>query len=103
MSNGKHTPGPWFYNDGENGKYFPHVVVGGDDSNASDSIVVNSARGKNGGATMSEHQANAKLIAASPDLLEAAKIGLKWLSERENHAHWQDIDKIKSAIKKAEQ
>lgn len=62
------TPGPWFYGDGEGGKYFPHVVLGGANPKAGHYIVVNTTRGGNGGL-MSECQANARLIADAPNLL----------------------------------
>lgn len=67
-----HTPGPWFYDDGENGRYFPHVVLGGSNPKSREFIVVNTTRGQNGG-TMEECQANARLIAAAPELLAALK------------------------------
>lgn len=91
MSESKHTPGPWFAcagddcaemqrDDGTRG-YFPHVHIGpidhgrkyiGADGHeyaaASQSICVNSTTE---GAPMEEHDANARLIAASPLMLGA--------------------------------
>lgn len=66
----KFTPGEWKYNDGENGKYFPHVSIPSHRSNGlpdeNEHITINA-----GGWNMEVHQANAKLIAASPNMLEA--------------------------------
>lgn len=65
----KHTPGPWHYDDGQGGKYFPIVKLGGP-PDSPHGITINDCRGKNGG-DIHELQANARLIAAAPALLDA--------------------------------
>lgn len=65
-----HTPGPWFLDEGESGRFFPHVVLGGDNPRAHWRLVINTCAGKNGGPE-AECVANARLIAAAPELLAA--------------------------------
>lgn len=68
----KFTKGEWKYNDGLKGKYFPHVCIPSIRSNGlpdeTDYLTVNC-----GGWNIETHQANAKLIAAAPDMLAALK------------------------------
>lgn len=95
MSNTTHTPGPWatavvvkdFVSviDEKNGQYIADVYYRSDDD------------GNN------ETEANARLIAAAPELLEAAKdvCGLLFSLDNvdENHPAYQ---RLKEAIKKAQ-
>lgn len=111
MSEGKHTKGPWFYNDGEKGKYFPHVVLGGDNPKSGHYITVNTCGGHNGGQ-MNECQANARLIASAPDLLEACEAALPWIGKMiADGAHMNSVapnacvgamQRMDAAIRKAE-
>ncbi|MBE3084680.1 MAG: hypothetical protein IMZ64_00500 [Bacteroidetes bacterium] len=54
------------------------------------------------GVTGTDREANAKLIAAAPDMLEACKEALKMYKELEPCGGWQHVyDYLDSAIKKA--
>jgi hypothetical protein len=72
MTNEKFTPGPWsicFPNDnpgidGANGEY--SIIIYGEPGDPKDQCGIQ-------GRTKEEQHANARLIAAAPDLLEAAK------------------------------
>lgn len=81
----KHTPGPWKFNH-----------VGEFDIEVADQkgrLVCDLGQ-------WDEQEANARLIAASPELLEGCKIALEAM---ENRGLWPTIqDKIKQAISKAE-
>lgn len=88
----KHTPGPW--------KYFPNVgptkvlIVEEDGS----TVVELSTRVRD-----SRLIANARLIAAAPELLEACKAGLHYLNTHEGG--WETPiarDEMNAAIAKAE-
>lgn len=70
----KHTKGKWKYDDGEGGKYFPYVKFPG----THNTLVCNQS------GSMDENAANAKLIAAAPDLLQD---------------HETDIDFMEGALK----
>jgi hypothetical protein len=64
----QHTPGPWSYNRDEGG-YHGHVISTGD------YIVCDLPDAGDGAAPHTE--ANARLIAAAPELLEAAQLAAK--------------------------
>lgn len=51
------------------------------DNDDEDGFVVTRMRGTGRGASDEEKQANAKLIAAAPDLLEACKLYKAWLEK----------------------
>lgn len=90
-----HTPGPWTYHIGLSAG----IITGADDKSVIDG----------GGVTEDrpEWEANARLIAAAPDLLEAAKkaerllsVALRFpLDTNENQA---DLIALRSIIAKAE-
>ena len=63
----KHTPGPW-ETDKMEGDFFPRVILPPREDWCKSSITINEGRGD-----MEECQANARLIAAAPDLLEALR------------------------------
>jgi len=112
MAELKHTPGPWIVVNGwdENGigKYFPSVVLYGDpneDDYGRRRITINVSHDQKIPSLM----ANAKLIAAAPDLLQAAINALEYLDharpdksmrEEYNH-HSETYNAIFEAIKKA--
>lgn len=68
----KHTPGPWRSNTAFDTKYLKHVCQG-------DSNVV--ARVNGGGVAEETAIADARLIAAAPELLEAAKRMVAYVGE----------------------
>jgi hypothetical protein len=73
----KHTPGPWASNEYTTSVSVPLKAV--DCERIGFSIVfVNGHRGK-------EAAANARLIAAAPELLEALKMFVVWYGRRDKH------------------
>lgn len=90
-----HTPGPWEASLG----YTPTVKAG------ETLLCVPSARADDiGGRQLSELHANARLIAAAPDLLvacRAAKLALRATSKREKD-YSGELDLLNAAIAKAE-
>ncbi len=93
----KHTPGPWTIRDNENGTL-------GIDATEPDGTPCQPAR-INGDATDSVYgpvtRANARLIAAAPDLLEACKEMATWI-EQNGEARQSAWQKGAAAIAKAE-
>jgi len=87
----KHTPGPWRIN-GNN--MFRWIVADSEVFTHSDDV----NRSAYGGNMVCEsvHEANAHLIAAAPDLLEACKVALGIIGFGAEH------DQISAAIAKAE-
>ncbi len=81
----KHTPGPWFRMDN-------HSTVWSDDKKSSPVCVMASA----------DYEANANLIAAAPDLLEALEGMMKCFDDGVGE-HWNadELDAARSAIAKA--
>lgn len=110
----KHSPAPWFYDDGEGGEYFPRVITGGDNPKSQHGIIVNSCRGDCGG-TIEECQSNAILMTASPDLLAASRKFLAFYNDLaksnpgfmgkltlQNYARWNEaMTELPAAIAKA--
>lgn len=86
-----HTPGPWKVRGCENEDFFPEVLIPSHFGDF-DSICVNA-----GGWKMERHQANARLIAASPDLLQALK---QALDAHAFDASWKKLAQV--AIARAE-
>ena len=75
MSEGKHTPGPWHFTEGgsqKKGDYYAHI-------GAETSMTIL--------ASMNEHHpaagANARLIAAAPEMLEALVTALPYIEAAE--------------------
>lgn len=81
-----HTPGPWKVEGG-------YCVT---DNNGINILgeTLSDAIG------LEEHQANARLIASAPDLLEAVRALLEMITD--NRTHGKEIDQAVSAILKAE-
>lgn len=87
-----HTPGPWLvYNEaarfpGIDGRNSSVVVYGTD----------NELEGVKG-RTHAEALANARLIAAAPELLEALEYLVEWSADR-GPGHWPEWDAARAAI-----
>jgi hypothetical protein len=81
-----HTPGPW-----KKSKY-------GELKNPEGQQVMVWGCGIAHSMRTSETEANARLIAAAPDLLEA----LKEIVQRNEIQHWFNLDQARAAIAKAE-
>ena len=73
----KQTPGQWAYHNTPTP--FIHVAAGG---LPICEIYTSTAHGQ----SMGEQFANARLIAAAPELLEAAKLVLEWYEAEDNHS-----------------
>ena len=89
----KHTPQPWTLINSDDGGY---IILSGEKDIA-----------KAESSEQSEEEAaNARLIAASPDLLSAAEEAVSWLGEYEDAADSGMaglIKELKAAIRKAEE
>jgi hypothetical protein len=96
----KHTPGPWFIK--TEGK-----TIGIGVQSLSGIARINPFGNENEGEPIETDMANAKLIAAAPDMLEALKLAETRLNELEKHFGKQGhsssdtIKQIKAAIAKA--
>ncbi len=86
----KHTPGPWAMPDSEQGRISKVGVNGGWDGMIATADCGDYARSR------SEGFANARLIAAAPDLLEALKDAVR---DSESPGQW--LDEARAAIAKA--
>ncbi len=73
----KHTPGPWAYHNTPT----PFIYV-----NAGGLPICQIYTSTAHGQSMGEQFANARLIAAAPELLEAAKLVLEWYEAEDNHS-----------------
>ena len=86
----KHTPGPWAMPDSGQGRISKVGVNGGWDGMIATADCGDYARSR------SEGLANARLIAAAPDLLEALKDAVR---DSESPGQW--LDESRAAIAKA--
>ena len=95
----QHTPGPWTQHSQDKSKIIATGVFNKDGS----VIQVGSAWGPAGrwGEVKEEHFANARLIAAAPELLEAAKVILKRMFEQGKAEDQIYVDILSAAIGKA--
>jgi hypothetical protein len=95
-----HTPGPWVL-DGDNiierTGFLGGVYIAHKDSGRVAETFVNCRV-----TAASECRANARLIAAAPELLEACKDALRDLIA-DGHEHYRVVDTLRAAIAKAEQ
>lgn len=94
----KHTPGPWHYrtHDGSIGS-----IDAADGTAVAQAFQVNPISVD---LTQASRVANAKLIAAAPELLEALKEALPWIGglANENRSVQAVYESIRAAIAKAE-
>lgn len=72
----KHSPGPWWVN--QQPSYHPQVLAGPFKGGTAIADLFDE-RDPNGPNGYEETQANARLIAAAPDLLAAAKVAAEYL------------------------
>lgn len=95
MTNQKHTPGPWHWHyDG-----FNQISIYSDtQTKCGSKAVVNHLSFYAGGEE--EQKANACLIAAAPDLLEACELALEFVDPK-NPNILRLVDKLHAAIAKA--
>lgn len=82
MTNAKHTPGPWELDDNRRGS---HVYVHAKTHGALATVVWQMAQDYREGKPSPECEANARLIAAAPELLNALKDILE-------HCHFEKKD-----------
>jgi hypothetical protein len=80
------TPGPWRVRASPHGKRYACVQLGRDKDYT----------------TLELEPADARLIAAAPELLEACKDALRDLIA-DGHEHYRVVDTLRAAIAKAEQ
>jgi hypothetical protein len=111
------TPGPWIYDIHEHSFYIftkaqMDMVADGDP----DDVGIARVRGVGRGADSHEQEANARLIAAAPELLDACNLALDSLrawnelsvphamraDARRSYEHSPEVKALKSAIAKAE-
>jgi len=91
----KHTPGPWYPFYEGSGDY---LICSRTDETEIASLSRSDAHFMGTGKGASINEANAKLIAAAPELLEA----LREIVSRNEIQHWFNLDQAKAAIAKAE-
>ena len=92
MSESKHTPGPWVIKKSAL-SYFIDARLKG--STMQEVAYI-------GATEINEQQgANARLISAAPDLLEALEFMLSEFGKQDGHTDYSAIDKAEAAIKKA--
>ena len=106
MSN-EHTPGPWSKAEKLNGLWWhissEYTVGGKHTASGRQAIACVHGESKKGSLAYAEmFEANARLIAAAPELLEALLIARDHIDMAELEiSHWKDAAKIRAAIAKA--
>ena len=102
----KHTPGPWVIAESEQGRHFRAVSAKKHEALAT--VVWLMEDDDMDGVTSPECEANASLIAAAPDLLEALTDAVidfdNWAAHEDNHPHEHLVawaERARAAIAKA--
>lgn len=94
----KQTPGPWKWVGGTDKRLSNYI--------RSDARQTATCEVMQGGASYSEYQANARLIAASPEMLEACAVALQFIAEHSSKFAFKEVtpvcDQLTEAITKAE-
>jgi hypothetical protein len=103
MSKAEHLPGPWFVAETDDNEGYPETVIRGMDGVAGVAVAIDFPK------MPGVREANARLMAASPELLAAAHIALTYIEavcfntpnpkKRNNYA--DAASKIREAILKA--
>ena len=98
MSESKHTPGPW--------RAYGFMITGGDFRQVAECNMPVGTPGREEDATVDEDQANARLIAAAPDLLAACEMLISDPSEEWSQTEFDRRvgaarDMARAAVKKA--
>lgn len=75
MEAAKHTPGPWSYREPDLGRFIVTTKTGKASSDVAALVTDTKINIMSQGRTRAEREANARLIAAAPELLDA----LKWV------------------------
>ena len=100
----KHTPGPWEYlTETTYAGDYPYSV--GHKVKIGNEILTISCHGYGADKFFEEAAANARLIAAAPELLEACKDALAFVEELDRRGiaqEWSGEGALKAAIEKAE-
>lgn len=98
----KHTPGPWTITGP--GKYIPGFSDGGDYAieDAAGQIIAEAIHQVDR-SEFRPAEANARLIAAAPEMLEALRRSLSWLSSYPGEGAMGCYDQARAAIAKAVQ
>ena len=102
----KHTPGPWVLGESSGGRHFR--AVNATDHSELATVVWVMEDDDTEGAPSPECEANAHLIAAAPELLEALEYAVidfdNWAAHEDNHPHEHLVvwaEKARAAIAKA--
>jgi hypothetical protein len=98
MSEVKHTPGPWKVCVGNSGSIFGDLNNRAHDG---DNPYIGTVAGIGVDQDIPECTANAKLIAAAPELLTAAKEALHFIRTHNHYVAACMIDKLQAVIDKA--
>lgn len=107
MSEPQHTPGPWIKRRFQHRKNRPCVGIYADDGSSIATTIFNQVSNVSvRGYKEHEMDANANLISAAPDLLEALETAWPFFEEDDGHgansaAYQHAIDKARAAIAKA--
>jgi hypothetical protein len=94
----KHTPGPWRAHYSK--RFENYSIFGGGKSTDAHWICITKCE-----STPRDHEANARLIAAAPELLEAAQVALNYIENTESELGitLRSGDMLRAAIAKAVQ
>ena len=102
----KHTPGPWEIHK-DLGEPVPQYIYGADTTYVC--AIKRVGRQPNSPDVIDTFNANARLIAAAPDLLAACKLALPWISAcidftgcTAKDPYGADLEELRAAIAKAE-
>lgn len=102
-----HTPGPWKLTETFQMGWDGYAILGGPPRRGEPAPIAELPRGRNG-REAGENKANAHLISAAPELLEAGKVVSTSVMDTREHARsvyivsYEDMQRLRAAIAKAE-